>query len=389
MNLADETIAAADNADTAEMTPDQLAETKRYGRQQLFCDLIDRAVDLMFLTVAAFLIAIPLDRWLADSVVSSRWIRLAVVFGIVTGLHALASFPISFYSGHVVEHRYGLSRQSFGRWFSRYLKRNSLAFAFGLLLFEGLYAIIWYTQSWWWLVAAVAFFMVSVVIGQLAPVLIMPLFYKIKRLEDQTLAERFRSISDGTGLSIEGIYRMEMSAETAKANAMLAGLGATRRVILGDTLLDEFSPEEIEVIFAHEVGHHVHRHIRKMIVAGIVYSLAGLYLCDWLVAGWVMRREGELDYANFPIWTLPALMLTIAVFSLFVEPLQNAISRLFERQSDRYALESTQKVAAYRTAFRKLARQNKADPDPHPLEVFLFHSHPPIAKRIAMADTFG
>ena len=387
--MSDETIADAETiaaADTAEMTPEQLAETKRYGRQQLVCDLIDRAVDLTFLTIAAFLIAIPLNSWLQESVsVSSSWVRLALLFGIVTGLHVLASFPISFYSGHVLEHRYGLSRQSFGRWFSRYLKRNSLTLVFGLLLFEGLYAIIWYTQSWWWLVAAVAFFLVSVVMGQLAPVLIMPLFYKIKRLEDQTLAERFRSISDGTGLSIEGVYRMEMSAETAKANAMLAGLGATRRVILGDTLLDEFSPDEIEVIFAHEVGHHVHRHIRKMIVAGIAYSLAGFYLCDWLVAGWVTRREGELDYANFPVWTLPSLMLTIAVFSLFVEPLQNALSRLFERQSDRYALESTQKVAAYRTAFQKLARQNKTDPDPHPLEVFLFHSHPPIAERIAMA----
>ena len=382
--MSDETIAATD---TAEMTPEQLAETKRYGRQQLLCDLIDRAVDLTFLTIAAFLIAIPLNSWLQESVsVSSSWVRLALLFGIVTGLHVLVSFPISFYSGHVLEHRYGLSRQSFGRWFSRYLKRNSLTLVFGLLLFQGLYAIIWYTQSWWWLVAAVAFFLVSVVMGQLAPVLIMPLFYKIKRLEDQTLADRFRGISDGTGLSIEGVYRMEMSAETAKANAMLAGMGATRRVILGDTLLDEFSPDEIEVIFAHEVGHHVHRHIRKMIVAGIVYSLAGFYLCDWFVAGWVTRREGELDYANFPVWTLPALMLTIAVFSLFVEPLQNALSRLFERQSDRYALESTQKVAAYRTAFQKLARQNKTDPDPHPLEVFLFHSHPPIAERIAMAD---
>ena len=385
MNLTGE---ATTTTDTTEMTPEQLAETKRYGRQQLVCDLADRAVDLTYLAIAAFALAIPLDRWLTGFVTSS-WIRLALMFAIVTGLHILASFPISFYAGHVLEHRYGLSRQSFGGWFSRYLKRNGLTLAFGLGLFLGLYAIIWYTHGWWWIVAALAFFLVSVVVGQLAPVLIMPLFYKIKRLDDQTLAERFRAISDGTGLSIEGVYRMEMSAETANATAMLAGLGATRRVILGDTLLEEFSPEEIEVIFAHEVGHHVHHHIRKMIAAGIVYSLAGFYLCDWFVSAWVIRREGALDYANFPVWTLPALMLTIAVFSLVVEPLQNAMSRLFERQSDRYALESTQKVAAYRTAFKKLARQNKADPDPHPLEVFLFHSHPPIAQRIGMADAFG
>ena len=286
----------------------------------------------------------------------------------------------------MLEHRFGLSRQSVGGWFKRYFKRNGLTLVFGVVMTCGLYWIIWTIGAWWWLVAAAAFFVISVVLGQLAPVLILPLFYKITRLEDQTLADRLRSISQGTGLNIEGVYRMAMSDETAKANAMLAGLGSTRRVIFGDTLLDGFSEEEIEVIFAHEVGHHVHRHIPKMILAGLIYSTVGFWVADRLLGGWVTGIEGQLDYASFPVYTLPALTLVLTLFGQLLEPLQNVISRFFERQSDWYALERTETPETYRSAFHKLARLNKSDPDPHPVEVFLFHSHPPIAERLAMAD---
>ena len=145
----------------------------------------------------------------------------------------------------------------------------------GAALNVGLFWIIWHTGHYWWLIAAAAFFVVSVVLGQLAPVLIVPLFYKVEPLDNAELIDRMKRLADGTGLTIEGVYRLGLSADTSKANAMLAGLGRTRRVLMGDTLLDKFSPEEIEVIFAHEIGHHVHRHIPKMIATGVVFSLAG------------------------------------------------------------------------------------------------------------------
>jgi STE24 endopeptidase len=167
---------------------------------------------------------------------------------------------------------------------------------------------------------------------------------------------------------------------------MLAGLGGTRRVLMGDTLLDRFTPDEIEVIFAHEIGHHVFRHIRKMIFAGLVYSLIGFWVCDRVLLLWAERHYGITSAHNLPPGSLPLLMLVLTVFALVLEPVQNAISRRYERQCDRYALERTGLRAAYQSAFRKLARLNKDDPDPHPLEVFLFHSHPPISERLAIAD---
>jgi STE24 endopeptidase len=377
--------AVPDDSGTAAMTGDELAEAKQYGRLALVCDLADKGLDVAVLAVMALVLAVPLDRWLGEWIASDT-LRLLALLLIVTLVHAAISFPLSYYAGHVLEHRFGLSHQTFGRWLTRYAKRNLLALAFGMLMVPGLYWVIWLTGAWWWLAAAAVFFVVSVVLGQLMPVIILPLFYKIERLDNPELTERMARLAAGTGLSIQGVYRMGLSAETAKANAMLAGLGRTRRVLMGDTLLDEFSPDEIEVIFAHEIGHHVFHHIRKLIVTGVLTSIVGFWICDRVLLAWAQAQYGPLDAHHLPTSTLPLLMLVLTVFGLLFEPLQNIVSRRYERQCDRYALARTGLRAAYISAFRKLARLNKDDPNPPALEVFLFHSHPPISERLALAD---
>ncbi len=366
----------------------ELAEAKRYGRLELFCGLADRAIDVAYLAAAAWLLAGPLDTWLQRRpLLAANWsLRLIALWSIVVAIHIGVSFPLSLYSGHILECRFKLSTQTFGRWLWRYVKRNVLALVVSLAVTVGLYWLIWTTGRYWWLLAAGAFYVVAVVLGQLAPVLILPLFYKIEKLDVPELSDRLTRLAEGTGLSIEGVYRMGLSAETVKANAMLAGLGRTRRVLLGDTLLQGFLPEEIEVIFAHEIGHHVFGHIRKLLLLGLFYSAAGLWVCDRLLA---LSSDGTLDYARLPVSLLPLLMLILTVFTMLLEPLHNAVSRRFERQSDRYALERTGLKEAYLSAFRKLARLNKDDPNPHWLEVFLFHSHPPVAQRLAMAEEAG
>lgn len=368
-----------------EMTAEQLDEARRYGRTSLACDLADKALDLAVLVVIALLVAAPLDGWLSQWIASATG-RLIGLFLITTGLHALIAFPLTFFAGYTLEHRHGLSRQTLGQWFVRFAKRNALAVAFGVILVLGLYGVIWTVGPWWWLVAASAFFVVTVLMSQLLPVVVLPLFYKIERLDNAELSGRMDRLAAGTGLSIQGVYRLGLSQETAKANAMLTGLGRTRRVLMGDTLLDQFSPDEIEVIFAHEIGHHVFRHIHKMIAVGALYSLAGFWLCDQLVGLWLAAQGAPVDPRDWPASTLPLLMLVLTCFSLLLEPLQNAISRHYERQCDRYALERTGLRQAYGSAFRKLARLNKDDPDPHPLEVLLFHSHPPIAERLRAGE---
>jgi STE24 endopeptidase len=370
------------------MTPDELAEAKRYGRLELYCTLADKGIDITYLALAAFVFARPVDGWLNGFSLFHRidTLRLMLLFVILTAGHIAVSFPLSFYSGHVLEHRFSLSTQAFAAWLWRYAKRILLGTALGMAIIVGLFWLIWTTGPFWWLAAAGAFFLVSVLLGQLAPVLILPMFYKIEKLDLPELTGRLDSLAAGTGLSIEGVYRLDLSEETVKANAMLAGLGRTRRVLLGDTLLKGFSPEEIEVIFAHEVGHHVFRHIRKMIIAGIIYSAAGFFVCDRILTAWTAEGSGGLNYSQLPVYAMPLVLFILTVFAMLLEPVQNSISRHYERQSDRYALERTGDKEAYLSAFRKLARLNKDDPNPHALEVILFHSHPPIGERLALAE---
>lgn len=385
------TQAAPQEAAPSEISSEQASlEAKEYGRAELRCTIADLLLDHAVLLVIAFALAVPLDRWLQTyAYFESRWVRLVAFFLLTTGLHYLVSFPLSFYSGFVLEHRFGLSRQSLGRWLKRYLLQNTLITLFSTLLVSGLFAMIWIVGGTWWLWAAGASFVVSVVLGQLVPVLILPLFYQIERLEDEALLQRLKRLTEGTSLSLEGIYRIVLSRETAKANAMLAGMGRTRRVILGDTLLDQFTPEEIEVVFAHEVGHHVFHHIRKLIGLGLVYSVGSFWLCDLALRTWATDSNQPFDYHQVPVYALALMMLVITVFSTLLSPLRNSLSRHFEHQCDEYALEQTLAPTAYYRAFQKLARINKADLDPHPWEVVWFHDHPPISERLARAERFA
>jgi STE24 endopeptidase len=359
-------------------------EVKRYERQKLLVTVLALLLNLATLTVLALFAGPHLDAWLRPWTGDNRWLHLlALGFTYAVILEAL-QLPLAFWSGYVLEHRYGLSNQTLLRWAWRRLKMYLLGGVLGAGLLLGLYALLWYGGAWWWLWATAGWLAVTLVAGRLLPVLILPLFYKVTPLDDPVLLERLRRLAEGTGLSIQGVYRLHLSAETRKANAALAGLGRARRVLLGDTLLEAFTPEEIEVVFAHEVGHHVHRHLVKTIVLSVVTVLVGFWLVDVVLrAAAVSLGYGRFDNPA----ALPLLLLVLMVFGLVLSPAENALSRFFERQCDRYALQRTRMPQAYRSAFLKLARMNKANPDPHPLVVWLFDDHPPIRERLAMADT--
>jgi STE24 endopeptidase len=363
-----------------ETTP---AEVKRYQRQKLTAVLVGTILSLAYLAALGFWLAPVLGKWLELHLGGNDWLRLIAMAAVVgVGLEVL-TLPIDFWSGFILEHRYQLSNQSFGGWIWRRLKAYAVGGVLGLLLLLGLYGILWWTGAFWWVWAAGGWLLVTLVLGQLLPVVILPLFYKVTRLDDALLLEKLQRLAAGTGLTVAGIYRLHLSAETRKANAALAGLGRTRRVLLGDTLLEQFTPEEIEVVFAHEVGHHVYRHLPKMVVVSVLLATAGFWLVN-LVLGLASPYLGYAGVSD-PA-ALPLLLLVLSLFGLILSPLQNALSRYFEVQCDRYALTRTGMPLAYRSAFVKLARINKSDPDPNPVVAWLFYDHPPIRRRLALAD---
>lgn len=360
------------------------AEVKRYQRLKILAVLAGTLISLAWLAFLALDAGPSIGRWLVQILGSSPWLRLVAMAGIVgVGLEIL-TLPLDYYSGFMLEHRYQLSNQTLAGWIKHKLKAYLVGGVLGLLLLLGLYALLWSAGDLWWVWATLGWLFVSLVLGQLLPVVILPLFYKVTPLDDVALLDRLKKLTEGTTLTVEGVYRLDLSAETRKANAALAGLGNTRRVLLGDTLLAQFTPEEIEVIFAHEVGHHVHGHLLKTIVIRVFTTLAGFWLVDVLLH----RFAPALDYAQFrDPEALPLVLLVLTLFGLLLSPAQNALSRFFERQCDRYALDRTGNRPAYRSAFTKLARINKANPDPHPLVAWLFFDHPPIRERLAMADS--
>ncbi len=360
-----------------------MTEVKRYQRQKILAIVLNTLLSLAWLGVLAFLLGPWLGRQYTEWLGEHEALRLLASAAVVAISIELLTLPLAFWSGYVLEHRYQLSNQTLAGWLWQRVKGYLVGGAIGLVFLYGLYAVLWLTGDWWWLWATAGWLLLTLVLGRLVPILILPLFYKVTPLADEDLAARLRRLADGTGLSIEGVYQLHLSAETRKANAALAGLGRSRRVLLGDTLLQQFTPEEIEVVFAHEVGHHVHRHLPKMVAVGVVLALVGLALVDLVLR----RLTPMLGYAGLsdPA-ALPLLLLVLGLFGLVLSPLQNALSRFFESQCDRYALERTRNAPAYRSAFQKLAEINKSDVDPHPLIAWLFYDHPPIRARLALAE---
>jgi STE24 endopeptidase len=368
-----------------ETTP---AEVKQYQRQKIVAMLASLVLSLVFLTVMALWAGPHVDRYVRAHIAVNSWLRLVVLAFVYAAGLELLTLLLDFWSKFILEHRFKLSNQTFRAWVWRQLKGYLVAGVLGLVLLLGLYFILWQTGWAWWLWATGGWLVVMLLLGRILPVVILPLFYKVTRLEDPALLERLRRLADGTGLTVEGIYRLHLSAETRKANAALAGMGRTRRVLLGDTLLEQFTPEEIEVVFAHEVGHHVYRHLVKMIGYSVVVAAVGFWLVDWVLrsAAPALGYPQDVLPAYADPAALPFFLFVLTVFGLVLSPLENALSRFFERQCDRYALRRTGLAGAYHSAFVKLARLNKSDPDPNPLVVWLFYDHPPIRQRLALAD---
>jgi STE24 endopeptidase len=358
-------------------------EVKEYQRQKLVVRLSAMVVALAYVVGLALWAGPKVDAGLRAWLGDSAWWRLLGMMAVCGVGMELLTLPFDFWSGYVLEHRYQLSNQTLGGWVRKHLLAWLVGGLIGGPLLFGLYALLRIAEPWW-LWATAGWLVVTLVLGRLMPVLILPLFYKVTPLDDVGLRDRLQRLAEGTGLTLQGVYRLHLSEDTKKANAALAGLGRTRRVLLGDTLLEQFTAEEIEVVFAHEVGHHVHRHLSKMIVISVVLSTLGFCLVDLVLRS--LAQPLGYEAFNDPA-ALPLVLLVLTVFGLVLTPAQNALSRFFERQCDRYALDRTGLAAAYRSAFAKLARINKADPQPHPALVWLFYDHPPINERIAMAGS--
>jgi STE24 endopeptidase len=361
-------------------------EARRYNSIRRWLGIADFAVGLAFLVV---LLVTGWSGWLRDlayrlglqnySFSVFMYLLLLLVISKVLGI------GLDYY-GFRLERRFKLSTQRFRAWLWDEAKGFLVGLVIGSIVVELLYFTIRQWPQHWWMLAWALFMGLFIVLAQLAPVVLFPIFYKFEPLNNEDLRRRLVVLSEHAGTRVRGVYRWKLSEKSKKANAALTGLGATRRIILADTLLDNYTPEEIEAVLAHELGHHVHRHILKSILVQAGITLFGFWAANWVLHYAIDHRmvEEMSDFAN-----LPLLALVSVVLSFLLMPALNAYSRFNERQADRYAFESIASVDPFISSMNKLAEQNLAERTPSKWVEWFFHSHPAISRRLSAAEEWS
>jgi STE24 endopeptidase len=373
---------------STELDPERQKRAKEYARINRRLMVVDLLVGGVYLLAwLVFSWSEALKTWLMQFT-NHDWLLLLLYVLVLGGILFLINLPLSFYQGYTLPHKYELSTQKISGWISDQIKGILVGGIFGIIVLEIVYAVLRAYPSLWWLWAAIILLIFNVILANLAPVLLMPLFNKYIPLGDEhaDLVERLMQLAKQSGTYVRGVFKFDMSKRTKQANAGLTGLGNTRRIIIGDTLLNEFSADEIETIMAHELGHQVNKDIPLGIIFGSLTTLVGLYLAS-LGLNWgvhILNFDGTADIAAFPL-----LLIVLGLYSLATMPLENGFSRWRERRADEYALSLTHNGNAYASAMRRLANQNLADADPEPWVEWLLYSHPALGKRIAMAEREG
>ena len=317
-------------------------------------------------------------------VTANPWAVVALFAVIFGGLYGLVTLPLDFYTGFTLPHRFGQSTETIIGWIVDQLKGLTIGLPFGLGLMELVYVLLRAAPETWWLWLTGAMILFNILMSFLAPVLIFPIFNRFVPLgeEHADLADRLLKMSVKAGAQVKGVYKFDMSRRTRAANAAVTGLGNTRRIILGDTLISEFSIDEIETVMAHELGHQVNKDIPLGIVFESILMATGLWIANLgLRAGvTIFGLSGAADPSS-----LPLLVIIMGIYSLVTMPLGNAFSRWRERRADEFSLRLTRNGAAFASALTRLANQNLSEVDPEPWVELLFYSHPALGKRIAMA----
>lgn len=354
-------------------------EAKKYSRTKIILSIADIALNLVFIVILAF-------SGISSYIVSRLETRgfndflLFISFLFVAGLlFSIITLPLDFYSSYVLEHKYKLSNQTIFKWVIENLKSLAVGLSLGIPVALAFYYFLRLSGEYWWLYFSAFVFFFVIILARIAPVIIYPLFYKFKALENEEIRERITGLLAKSGMSVRGIFTFNMSKNTKKANAGFTGIGRSKRIILSDTLMDNFTPGEIEAVFAHELGHYKMRHIVKGMIFSGISIFTSFYICGFLYS-WTLAEYGFTN--TYDVAAIPILFFYLALFSLIGMPVSNIISRKYEKDADLFAVDSMGSGEPFVSALERLAQLNLSDKNPNKVIEFLFYSHPSIKKRV-------
>lgn len=361
-------------------------DSKKYNNTKLFIGITKGIFSFILLFLFVVLgYSLRLEEFIRFHTQNNYLVFIIYVFAI--GIFSSILFaPVNFYTGFYLEHKYNLSNQTFKKYVLENLKSMMVGLVIGVPILLLFFFVLNQFEDLWWLVFASAMFLISVVLSQIFPILIMPIFYKITPLNDDELKARITKLAKGAGITVQNVFSFNMSKNTKKANAAFTGLGKTKRIILGDTLLNDYTKDEIETVIAHELGHYKYKHIQK----NILFGTAASFLTFFLISLLYKLSISWFDFNNIlQIAALPVLSLWAMLIGLVQTPIGNILSRKYEYEADRYAVESTLKPQSFISTLNKLTDQNLGDRKPHPFVEWFFYSHPSVKNRINALEKFA
>ncbi len=354
-------------------------KAREYARSVLVYRLFNFFLMLAFIIVLAFTwISLLIKNDITRIVSTQPGIDVLYFCLFITWL-TLLSLPISYNAEYINEHLFGVSNLTTKTWAKDQIKGYLLSLIISIPLLLGLYHLI-RNYELWWLFAGVAYFLLTILFVRLAPVLLLPLFYRVEKFENHPLAEKLKNLASKAGVKIVSVEKLVASERTKKPNAVFTGIGERKRILLFDTLLESFPEEEIEIVLGHELGHYANGDIYRYIVIDGALSFPGFFLADHLMHYFSLDLA---DVANFP-----KLVFILLVFSLISSPMVNAYLRSREKLADNFALEQTWNADAFISNLKRLADLNLLEIEPHRLKQVFFSSHPSIKARIEYAEAF-
>lgn len=360
-------------------------EAKRYSCLKYTFAIADTAYLILFLFAFA---GIGFSRSLAEllkGALANRALFLSLYILAAFLIYLILSLPLTFIRSYVLEHKFSLSNQKIADWFLDQLKSAVISYIAALILIGSFYYILARFPGSWWVFVSAAWISFSLIFAKLTPTLIIPLFFKYKKLSDEALRLRILKLAEKMKVKMLDCFEIDLSRKSLKANAAFVGVGASRRVILADTLKDNYSYDEIEVILAHEFAHYKLKHLLKLIALNSCVTLGCFYLI-FKSSPYVLRLFGFSSLGDIAF--LPVILIYFVLFGIAAQPVECFISRKLEANADKSALAVTGLKEAFISMMNKLSHQNLADKSPHPIIKFLFFDHPPVDERIRMAESF-
>jgi len=356
---------------------------KAYQLQKHLLSLAGLIISASFLLMARLSGLSALLNNLASGVSNNFYIRFFVYLVYFGFIYYLIMFPINFCGSFTVEHKFGLSNQNVAGWFKEYIKNSLVSAAIFLALIEIFYAVARNFPGSWWMISSACWAAFSILFANIFPVLIIPIFYNYNKLGDNELRNKILKVADRFNIKVMDLFEIDLSKNTKKSNAALVGWGNTKRVILADNLLNEFTGDEIEIVVAHEMAHYKLKHIWKLLISDTAAMAVSFYLLG-RIGPMMARRFGAGDIFDPSLF--PIVLLWFTVCGILTLPLQNAISRKLETAADTAALKITESKGAFISLMEKLAQKNLSDKTPSRVVEFLLYDHPSISRRIGLAE---